>query len=66
MPARMDDVQKLRQKSQSNNWEIKDGARSIILSRRPILPINKIRKAAVSATSIAILYTSDIILLLLS
>lgn len=66
MPARMSDIQKLRQKSQSNNWEIKEGARSIILSRKPILPMNKIRKAAVRATNITILYISDIILLLLS
>lgn len=30
MTARMSDVQKLKQKSQSNNWEIRFGAEAIM------------------------------------
>lgn len=66
----MTDVQKLKQKSQSNNLEISGGASSIILSRTPNLPINKIINAAVSDTqasaeAIIIKYIVDITLLLL-
>lgn len=66
----MTDVQKLKQKSQPNNLEISGGAPSIILSRIPNLPINKIINAAVSDTqvraeAIIIKYIVDIIPLLL-
>lgn len=67
MLARMSDVQKLRQKSQSNNLEIIIGALAIISLRMPSFPISKIIKAEARATyikaeSIVIKYTVDIIL----
>lgn len=57
MIARIVDVQKLKQKSQSKSFEIKTGARSIILERKPIFPINKIAKAEIRATAITRLIT---------
>lgn len=45
MIAIINDVQKLKQKSQLNNFDINFGALSIILSRNPILLINSIAKA---------------------
>lgn len=45
-------VQKLKQKSQSNISEISFGARSIILSRTPILLINSMTKAVAKANNI--------------
>lgn len=68
MLARMTDSQKLRQKSQSNNWEIVLGAIAISQLRKPIFPINKITKADTLATiaDISIIKcTVDIILWLL-
>ena len=67
MIARISDVQKLKQKSQSNNREISLGALVIISSRTPSFPISKIANAAakaihIKAESIAIKYTVDIIL----
>ena len=66
----MTDVQKLKQKSQSNNLEISGGASSTILSRTPNLLINKIINAAVSDTQVSaeaiiIKYIVDITPLLL-
>ena len=66
--ARINDVQKLRQKSQSNNSEMSFGAFAIISSRMPILLINNIIKADVSdiahtkAQNSIIKYIVDIIL----
>jgi hypothetical protein len=67
MIARISDVQKLKQKSQSNNREISLGALVIISSRTPSFPISKIANAAakviyIKAESIVIKYTVDIIL----
>ena len=67
MLARMSDVQKLKQKSQSNNLEIRIGAFAIISSRIPSFPISKIIKAEaraiyIKAESIVIKYTVDIVL----
>jgi hypothetical protein len=67
MLARMSDVQKLKQKSQSNNLEIKIGAFAIISSLIPSFPISKIIKAEARAIyikdeSIVIKYTVDIVL----
>lgn len=67
MIARMTEVQKLRQKSQSNNWEISFGALAIMLSLIPNFPINNIINAAakaiyIKAESNVIKYTVDIIL----
>lgn len=67
MIARISDVQKLKQKSQSNNREISLGALAIISSRTPSFPISKISNAAakaiyIKAESIVIKYTVDIIL----
>ena len=65
--ARISDVQKLKQKSHSNNWEISLGASATILSRMPSLSASKIANAAdedmyIKAESIVIKYTVDIIL----
>lgn len=49
MIARMTDVQKLRQKSHSNNLEISLGALVIISSRTPSFPISRIANAAIRA-----------------
>ena len=67
MTARMTDVQKLRQKSQLNNWEISFGALAIMLSLIPNFPISNIANAAakaiyIKAENIVIKYTVDIIL----
>ena len=67
MTARMSDVQKLKQKSQSNNWEISLGALAIILSLTPNFPISNIMNAAakaiyIKAKSSVIKYIVDIIL----
>ena len=45
-------TQKLRQKSQLNSFDTNLGERDIILSRAPILSINKIKKAESRAISI--------------
>lgn len=47
MIARMNENQKLKQKSQSNNLEINRGARIIISFLIPSLSINKMPKAAI-------------------
>ena len=65
--ARINENQKLKQKSHSNNWEISLGAMVIILSRIPSFPISKMANAAAKAThikaeSIVIKYIADIIL----
>lgn len=70
MLARMNETQKLKQKSQLNNSEITLVPLSITKSRIPDLPKNKIAKDAISAMLITskndtILYISDIVLLLL-
>ena len=69
MPARISVVQKLRQKSQSNNSEkIFTLAFAIIKSLRPSLPISKMIKLAIHAVMTAIatkLHVSCIVLLLL-
>lgn len=57
MHARMSDVQKLKQKSQSNNLEISFGARAIISSRTPNFPISRIPNADAHAIIAAILIT---------
>ena len=67
MTARMSDVQKLKQKSQSNNWEISLGALAIILSLIPNFPISNMTNAAakaiyIKAESNVIKYIVDIIL----
>ena len=67
MTARMSDVQKLKQKSQSNNLEISLGALAIILSLMTNFPISNITNAAakaiyIKAESNVIKYTVDIIL----
>ena len=67
MIARMSDVQKLRQKSQSNNWEISFGALAIMPSLIPIFPISNIIKAEakdmyIKACKRVIKYTVDIVL----
>lgn len=49
MIARMTDVQKLRQKSQSNNLEMSFGALAIMLSLIPNFPISNIINAAAKA-----------------
>lgn len=49
MIARMADVQKLRQKSQSNNLEMSFGALAIMLSLIPNFPISNIINAAAKA-----------------
>lgn len=62
----MTEIQKLKQKSQSNNLEMSFGAVEIILSRIPSLPISKIINAATRAMTHAVIkYISDIVLLLL-
>lgn len=63
----MTDTQKLRQKSQSNNWEISFGALAITLFLIPNFPISIMANAAtkaiyIKAESIVIKYTVDIIL----
>ena len=63
----MNDTQKLKQKSQSNNLEISLGALAIMLSLIPNFPVSNIINAAVKAThtkakSNIIKYTVDIIL----
>lgn len=67
MTARITDVQKLKQKSQSNNREISFGALATMLSLIPNFPISNIVNAAakaiyIKAESIVIKYTVDIIL----
>lgn len=49
MIARMTDVQKLRQKSQSNNLEMSFGALAIMLSLIPNFPISNIINATAKA-----------------
>ena len=49
MIARIAEVQKLRQKSQSNNLEISFGALAIMLSLIPNFPISNMINAAVKA-----------------
>ena len=61
MIARINDTQKLKQKSQSNNLEISFGARIIILSRIPNFPISKIPNAEVHAIIIAMYIISHIV-----
>lgn len=66
--ARISDVQKLKQKSQSNNLEISFGDLIIISSRIPNLPISKIPNAEVHAIMTVrpiTKYNVDIALLLL-
>lgn len=63
----MSDVQKLKQKSQSNNWEISLGALVIMLSLIPNFPISNMINAAakvvyIKAKSSVIKYIVDIIL----
>lgn len=66
MIARMTEIQKLKQKSQSNIFEMSLGAVDIIKSRTPILPINKIMNADANAKhSTFTKYNADIILSLL-
>lgn len=66
--ARISDTQKLKQKSQSNNWEISFGALITISSRMPNLPKSIITNAAVNEDintkkqNNIIKYTVDIIL----
>lgn len=67
MTARMTDVQKLKQKSQSNSLEINFGALAIMLSLIPNFPISNMTNAAakaiyIKAESIVIKYTVGIIL----
>ena len=67
MTARMADVQKLKQKSQSNSLEINFGALAIMLSLIPNFSISNIVNAAAKAIyikteSIVVKYTVDIIL----
>ena len=58
-------VQKLKQKSQSNNFDISFGAFSIILSLIPNLSISRIKKAANKETN-TIIYIVGIALVLLA
>lgn len=67
MIARISDVQKLKQKSQSNNREISFGALVIILSLMPSFPISKMTKAEAKVIQIkaaisVIKYIVDIVL----
>ena len=64
MIARIRAVQKLKQKSQSNNCDMSFGALAITLSRIPNFPISKIKKAVTNAICkvITIKCISDIIL----
>ena len=64
------EVQKLRQKSQLNSWDISFGALSMMCSRNPILSINRMVKADAKTEyskqyKIVINDIVDIILLLL-